>query len=769
MKTLTRHVKRVRASHRTPESPRALATSSLAFLLLGLIGLWGCGGSSNNGGTAPATQLSGNWQFTMQAPPDGSFVGGLQGGFMLQHGGSVTGSAVFSIALPQPPPVAPVVCSSGSASVSGTLKGQNVSLTAVAGSQTFTFTGALSSDNSTLTGTYSSTGGTAVDGSPCGTAQTGLSWSAFSVPPITGAFQGNFHSTTNFKDQDFAVSGALTQGPNTGASNATVTGTLIFQDPLTLANDYPCMTQASVNGQISGNVVTLQMFASTGLDVGQIGGINVSTPVTFDSTQGGYILHSVGLKGQGYAVINTKGCPGVSLLNPGDAGDVCLAFGASAACTQPITLTPFALTFPAQSLGSTPTSQTITLTNTSPSGLPLTGLTLQFRENDSDLFYNSGGDFNGISNFVEEDSCASPFGSPFTLAPSQSCTVTVIYAPQEGCPWIPFGSAPNGDAPGKCPSALTALLTVNNVSQSVDQDTSFSVPVKGSPLSMLAPSTPELDFGAEAVGESSMAQALAFTNQGVNPVQILSAANAPCTYAPSNMPSKLPRPLINDGAAAGIQIARTDPQGATISADQGDSTVEYSCDADSQSNLPNFPISLNTCLGRVLAPQQSCTLQVTFVPQPGTDLNGVSNNVGLDYFLELNTLQCTSPSSSDCEIDAGRFPVEIRANPPSPLRMSPAAGLTFASQTKGTSSNPLTVTLYNDPANPNAGTVNFIGKLVTGDYTETDTCPFMLESGQSCTLTIIFTPTVTGSDPGTITLGYNNAQIQTIFLRGSGK
>ena len=77
----------------------------------------------------------------------------------------------------------------------------------------------------------------------------------------------------------------LTQGPNTGASNATVTGTLLFQDPVTLANDYPCMTQASVNGQISGNVVTLQMPSSNGLNVGQLGGITTSAPVTFDSTQ----------------------------------------------------------------------------------------------------------------------------------------------------------------------------------------------------------------------------------------------------------------------------------------------------------------------------------------------------------------------------------------------------------------------------------------------------------------------------------------------------
>ena len=98
-----------------------------------------------------------------------------------------------------------------------------------------------------------------------------------------------------------------------------------------------------------------------------------------------------------------------------------------------------------------------------------------------------------------------------------------------------------------------------------------------------------------------------------------------------------------------------------------------------------------------------------------------------------------------------------------------AAGLNFGLQAKGTNSTPLTVTLYNDPSDPNTETVDFAGKLVQGDYTESDTRPFSLTPGASCTLTIVFTPRVTGSDPGTITLSYNNGQVQTIYLRGSGE
>ncbi|MGB9489907.1 MAG: hypothetical protein WCA92_05510, partial [Terriglobales bacterium] len=211
--------------------------------------LSGCGGASGGGSQQSAT-LSGNWQFAVAAPLDGSFSGGLQGGFLLQNSGSITGAAVYSVSAAniQPPLANP--CNSGSASITGTITGQNVALTAVAGTQTFTFTGTLNSGGSTMSGTYASTAGTAGDGvTPCGTVQTGLAWSAISVPPITGPVQGSFHSTggaAGLSNQDFLVSGNLTQGENIGASNAAVTGGLSFINTATNLSDYPCFSFASV-------------------------------------------------------------------------------------------------------------------------------------------------------------------------------------------------------------------------------------------------------------------------------------------------------------------------------------------------------------------------------------------------------------------------------------------------------------------------------------------------------------------------------------------
>jgi hypothetical protein len=734
----------------------------LALLFAGLI-LSGCGGGSSSNSSQSGGPLAGNWQFTLAAPSDRSFLGTpspscpppqgtltplCSGGFLQQNKSSVTGGVVYSVALPGTNGGSPTVCNSGSAPVTGTINGQDVTLTAVAGTQTFTLKGTLSANGSTMMGTYAST-----DGKGCGTAQTGLQWQAASVQPMTGAVQGSFHSEAGgpLYHQDFPVSGTLTQGPNIGASNATITGTLSFQG-------YPCLDTASVNGQVSGNSVILQIIASNGLNVGQIGAPVGSSgsvaPVVFESSAagGGYLLH--GAKGYG---LTTKNCSSPSL--PPDIGNVCLGLGNATGCTEPISLSPASITFPAQAVGSFPTTQTITLTNTDPSGSPPLDLNLSFTPlaGATDPFSGSS-DFNGLPNFTEQDTCANPFGSSFSLGPQQSCSITVAFSPQESCPWLPLasGNPPSqiGAAPSLCPFPLTAGVTVNS-SASADGDKHFAVPITGIGLSALVPSTPELDFGAEALSESSLPQLLSFTNQGTTAVQILPRANQPCQN-PAIGPLTLSRPLV-PGEVDGVRVVQgaITPNGATIN---------YFCDVDSKSNNPNFQISQDTCTGTLLVPLASCNLEVAFVPQPGTLLNPA-----LDYFLELDTLQCTSNTTSNCEIDSGRFPVELKANTPSPLRMSPGAGLDFGKQAVGQASTPLMITLFNDPNDPKSATVNFTGNQVIGDYAETDDCGASLAPGSSCTLTVTFKPKIVGFDSGTITITYTVGQTQIVYLRGIGQ
>lgn len=724
----------------------------------------------------------------MVSPVDNSFVGGLQGGFLQQNQNSVSGTVAYAVALPPPSTgsgsastVMPVPCNSGSAAISGTTDGRNVALTVVAGGQTFTLAGTLTADGTTMMGTYSSTAGQIINGASCGTAQSGLQWSAVAVPPLNGAVQGSFHSKANglLNSQEFPVTGVLNQGENVGASSATVTGTLTFQG-------YSCLGGAShqtvaVNGEISGNSVVLELFADSGLMIGQIGeslGLNPQvSPVLYENdATGGHVLHNVGGGQNTYGyVVSTKSCNLTGTPFFTDQGNICLAMGTGTGCSQPISLSPAVLSFPAQLVGFSSVSRTITITNTDLAGSTLTGLSIAWDPTAGSNFISGFSDFNGWPSFAELDTCASSPGSTFSLHSQESCTITVFFSPQQSCAWLPS----TGATPAQCPPflggtvptppALPAAVRVITP-RSADGNKTFTVPITGIGLSAVIPSTPELNFGAEAIGQSSIPQTLSFTNQGPFPVQILPAAS------PANLCSAaqvtLTRP-VQVGSVDGLRVVQAVNLQRAVTP-SGIPTVSYFCDFDSVSNKPNFQISSDSCTGSTLYPGDSCNLNVTYVPQPGTN----AGNNGLDYFLELNTQPCSGNSAQpNCEIDSGRFPVELTANPTSPLRMSPGAGLDFGTQGNGTSSNPLTITLTNDPKDPNSGTVSFQGNLITGNFTETHDCGANLDPGSSCTISVVFTPTSTGFQRGTMTINYSipsspilfTAQQQTVHLRGTGQ
>jgi hypothetical protein len=203
---------------------------SLLFLCV----LTGCGGSNSE---KTAANLSGNWQIIMQ--------GNIKApsGFLLQSGTSLNGDFLVS-----------GNCS-GVGPAQGQLDGLNVSMTLDASDQTLNFTGTTTSDGTSMSGNYSFLG------SGCGGSEVGT-WTGTQISALNSSFQATFTSG-DFPGLVFHFSGTLSQGPNTGASYATLSGNMSSTDAV-------CFTTASVSGQISGTAVVLNLTNSEGIALGKI-------------------------------------------------------------------------------------------------------------------------------------------------------------------------------------------------------------------------------------------------------------------------------------------------------------------------------------------------------------------------------------------------------------------------------------------------------------------------------------------------------------------
>jgi hypothetical protein len=96
-----------------------------------------------------------------------------------------------------------------------------------------------------------------------------------------------------------------------------------------------------------------------------------------------------------------------------------------------------------------------------------------------------------------------------------------------------------------------------------------------------------------------------------------------------------------------------------------------------------------------------------------------------------------------------------------------ASTLNFGLLQIGLTSPTQTVTV----TNVSTHSVTFTSIASSGDYSQTNTCPTTLTTGQKCTITVTFKPTAAGTRKGTVTLRDNcpGSTSQTISLTGTGE
>jgi len=441
---------------------------------------------------------------------------------------------------------------------------------------------------------------------------------------------------------------------------------------------------------------------------------NCTLSVTFTPTAAGFRNGSVSLQD------NAAGSPHVITL-----------IGSGAAAI--VALSPASLSFSTQPVGTSSAAQSVTLTNTGNATLNIGSI--QITE-----------DFSQISN------------CPSTLASNLSCALNISFTPT-------VTGTRNG------------TLTLNDNGQASPQ--SVTLTGTGSPSLLIATTTPtNLVFLSQQVGTSSAAQTVTLTNTGNATLNIASiqitgdfaqvnncastlASNVSCTlnvsFTPTTTGTRSGTLTLSDNAqgspqsvpltgtgSASLPIATMTPtsliflsqQVGTSSAAQ---TVTLTNTGNATLNVASIQITgdfaqINHCPS-TLATNLSCTLNVSFTPTTTGTRNGT---------LTLSDNAQSSPQS---------IPLTATGSASSPIATMNPTSLAFLSQQVGTSSAAQTVTL----TNTGNATLDISSIQITGDFAQVNNCPSTLASNLSCTLNVSFTPTVTGTRNGTLTLS-DNAQ-----------
>jgi hypothetical protein len=153
----------------------------------------------------------------------------------------------------------------------------------------------------------------------------------------------------------------------------------------------------------------------------------------------------------------------------------------------------------------------------------------------------------------------------------------------------------------------------------------------------------------------------------------------------------------------------------------------------------------NNCLPTVAA-LASCTINVSFLPTAAGPQTGT---------LTITDFAGNSPQT-----------VALNGTGVAPGASLSATTLSFPAQPVSIASSPLSVTLNNT----GNGALTPLLINITGDFALTNTCAGTVAAGASCTISVTFTPTTTGSRTGTLTLTDNAGNSpQTVALSGTGQ
>jgi hypothetical protein len=156
----------------------------------------------------------------------------------------------------------------------------------------------------------------------------------------------------------------------------------------------------------------------------------------------------------------------------------------------------------------------------------------------------------------------------------------------------------------------------------------------------------------------------------------------------------------------------------------------------------------DNCVGTVAASGGTCTINITFTPsyhQLDTGTFSITDSAaGSPHIIKVQGTGVTSATA---------------------VTVAPTS-LTFGNETVGGTSSAQTVTI----TNTGTQTLTFTPFQAIGDYSQTNTCTSnTLNVGQSCTVSVTFSPTSSGARNGSLAINDNAAgSPQVVALSGTG-
>jgi hypothetical protein len=429
--------------------------------------------------------------------------------------------------------------------------------------------------------------------------------------------------------------------------------------------------------------------------------------------------------------------------------------GAGTSGTPPLEFLPATISFGNQALGTTSTSHTLTIKNTSTA--PVTQIAVGVtgaNPGDFALTTSCG------STLAAGASCKSTIKFTPSVLAAETATVSVTdssfsiaqTASLSGKGVVPAALTPSTLAFGSVgldsPSASKIATLTNNNSFLVDisniaisgtnsADFTQSATTCGASLAAKGHCTITLVFTPSVAGAETAS--LVTTDAATDSPQTISLTGtgvAPITVTPASL-------VFANQNAGTTSAAKT----ITIKNDQNTPLTDF---GPSISGTYAASFSYTTTCTSVLAAGKTCTVSLKFLPG-GT---GPQNAIMTIYSAS------TSPQQVPL---SGTGVISVTVTP---------ATLTFASQTVGTTSASKTITVKNNNTTEPLPYISIsLTGSDTGDFNPTNNCTSSLAPSSSCTITVTFDPTATGSRTATLIISDINGTTdqQIVSLSGTGK